>query len=130
MYRFVYELVFLCAKSWKWETLKTLVRRAHINCSTEKHLKEELNHIRKTFNEINDYPHWVTTKVFNEVKEMTPSEKEIQVKEDENTNMKNHLLVLPYQGEKGTNIVYSMKRYVNKILPENVKLQTAFTGKR
>ena len=46
-------------KSWKWGTLKTVVRRAHINCSTEKHLKTELNHIRKTFNEINNYPHWV-----------------------------------------------------------------------
>ena len=48
----------------KWGTLKTLVRRAHINCSTEKHIKEELNHIRKTFDEINNYPHWVITKVF------------------------------------------------------------------
>ena len=50
---------------------KNLVRRAHINCSTEKHLKEELNHIRKTFNEINNYPHWVITKVSKEIKEMT-----------------------------------------------------------
>ena len=37
----------------------------------EKHLKEELNHIRKTFNEINNYPHWVITKVSKEIKEMT-----------------------------------------------------------
>ena len=104
---------------------------AHINCSTEKHLKKELNHIRKTFNEINNYPHWVITKVFKEIKEKTPSEKEIQVKEDENRSIKNHILVLPYQGEKGIHIVNSMKRYVNKILPKNViKVQTAFTGKR
>ena len=61
---------------------------------------------------------------------MTPSEKEIQVKEDENTSIKNHLLLLPHQGEKGINIVNSMKRYVKKILPENVKVQTALTGKR
>ena len=61
---------------------------------------------------------------------MTPSEREIQVKEDENTSIKNHLLVLPYQGEKGINILYSLKRYVNKILPENVKVQTAFIGKQ
>ena len=117
-------------KSWKWGTLKTLVRRAHINCSTEKHLKEELNHIRKTFNEINNYPHWVITKVFKEIKEMTPSEKEIQVKEDENTSIKNHLLVLTYPGEKGIHIVNSMKRYPNKILPKNVKVQTVLTGKQ
>ena len=61
---------------------------------------------------------------------MTPSEKEIQVKGDENTSNKNHLLVLPYQGGKGMHIVNSMKGYVNIILPENVKVQTTFTGKR
>ena len=83
-------------KSWKCGTLKTLVRRAHTNCSTEKHLKKNFSHIRKTFNEINNYPHWVITKVFKEIKEMTPSEKEIQVKEDENISIKNHISVFSY----------------------------------
>ena len=69
-----------------------LVRRAHINCSTEKHLKAELNDIRKTFNEINNYLHCVITKVFKEIKEMTPSEKEFQVKEDENASIKDHFV--------------------------------------
>ena len=55
---------------------------------------------------------------------------EIHVKKDENTSIKNHLVVPPYQGEKETNIVNSMKSYVNKILLENVKVQTTFTGKR
>ena len=75
--------------------IKTLVRRAHINCSTVKHLKH-LTHIRKTFIETNYYLHWEITKVFKEIKEMTPSKKEIQVKQDENTSIKNHLLVLRY----------------------------------
>ena len=114
-------------KSWKWGTLKTLVRRAHISCSTEENLKKELNHIRKTFNEINNHLHWVITKVFKKIKEMTPSEKKIQVKENENTSIKNNMLVLPCQGEKGIHIVNSKKKYVNKILPKNVKVQTAFT---
>ena len=61
---------------------------------------------------------------------MTPSEKEIQVKEDENTSIKSYLLVLPYQGEKGISIVNSIKRYVNKIVAEDIKVQTAFTGKQ
>ena len=98
--------------------------------STEKHLDEGLNHIRKTLNEINKYPHWVITKVLKEIKEMIPSEKEIQLKEDKNTSIKNNLLVLSYQGEKGIYIIVnSMKRYVNKILPENVKVRAAFTAK-
>ena len=61
---------------------------------------------------------------------MTPSENEIQAKEDENTSIKNHASVLPYQGEKVIHIVNSMKRYINKILPKNIKVQTALTGKR
>ena len=61
---------------------------------------------------------------------MTQSDKKTHAKEYENTSIKNHLLFLPYQGEKGINIVNSMKRYVNKILPENVKVQAPFTGKR
>ena len=78
--RFSVELLIcaLCTKSLKWETLKilkTLVHRAHINCLTEKHLKEELNHIRKTFNEIKNYLHWVVTQVFKEIKDMTHQER-------------------------------------------------------
>ena len=61
---------------------------------------------------------------------MTPSEKEIELEEAKNTSIKTHLLVLPYQEEKGIHIVNSMKRYVNEVLPENVKVQTAYTGKR
>ena len=51
---------------------------------------------------------------------------ENQVKEDKNTSIKNHLLVLPYKGEKGIHIVNSMKRYVKKILPENTNVKTAY----
>ena len=72
-------------KSWKWKTLKTLIRRLHVNCSTKKHLKKELNHIRVTFENINNYPHWVITKIFKEIKEITPSEKKIQTKNKKKT---------------------------------------------
>ena len=45
-------------------------------------------------------------------------------------NSKNHLLILPYKGEKGTHIINSMKRTISKILPENIKIRTTYTGKR
>ena len=35
-----------------------------------------------------------------------------------------------FKGEREINIVNSIKRYVNKILPENVKVPTACTGRR
>ena len=122
MHWFVYHCYSFSHKSWKWGTLKTLVRRAHINCSTEKHQNEELNHIRKTFNEINNYLHWTITKALKEIKEMTLGDK---------TSIKNHLSVIPYHGEKGIILQWVnhvMNNYVNKILQENVKVQTVFTG--
>ena len=70
-------------KRWKWGTLKTLVRRAHVTCSTDKHLKDKLKHIKKTFNEIINYWHCVIAKVF---KEMTSSGTENQVEEGKNTS--------------------------------------------
>ena len=119
---------YSCApNNWKWGTLRTLVRRAHVNCFTKKYLEDELKHIRKTFNEIDNYPHWVITKVF---KETTSLEKGNQIDEATDINSKNHLLVLPYKGEKGMHIINSMKRNVSKILPENVKIRTAYTAKR
>ena len=48
---------------------------------------------------------------------------ENQVEEAKNISIKNNLLVRPYKGEKGIHIVNSMKKNVNKILPENVMLK-------
>ena len=61
---------------------------------------------------------------------MTPSGMKHHVEEAKNKSMKNHLLDLPYKGERRNTHFHLMKRYVNKILPENVKVQTAYTGKR
>ena len=38
--------------------------------------------------------------------------------------------MLPYQGDKGSNLLKSMKRYVSKLLPEHTKLEITFTGKK
>ena len=43
---------------------------------------------------------------------------------------KQQLLVLPYQGKKGDFILKSFKKGMRKILPNNVKPQIAFTGRK
>ena len=48
--------------------------------------------------------------------------------EDKNRSVTNRFLDLPYKGEKEIHIVDSIKIYVNKVLTENVKVQTAFPG--
>ena len=38
--------------------------------------------------------------------------------------------MLPYQRNKGSNLLKSMKRHVSKLLPEHTKLEITFTGKK
>ena len=38
--------------------------------------------------------------------------------------------MLPYQGDKGSNLLKSLKRYVSKLLPENTKLEITFISKK
>ena len=53
---------------WKKGTLWTLVRRVYDICSTNEHLQNELCHIKKVFDEQNQYPFWVVNKIFCEIK--------------------------------------------------------------
>ena len=48
----------------------------------------------------------------------------------ENENEKRYLLTIPYQGEKGDYLIKSMKRNLKKILPNNVKPQITYTGRK
>ena len=38
--------------------------------------------------------------------------------------------MLPYQRNKGSNLLKSIKRYVSKLLPEHTKLEITLTGKK
>ena len=48
----------------------------------------------------------------------------------ENENKKRYLLIIPYQGEKGGYLIKSMKRNLKKILPNNMKPQITYTGRK
>ena len=46
--------------------------------------------------------------------------------EKESNNKNIHRLLLPYQGDKDCNIIKSMNKCVNKLLPNNTKIEVAF----
>ena len=116
---------YVSSNNWNGEHLKTLVSRAYDICSTEKYLKEELNHIETVFKHQNNYPSWVIDKVFKQVQQaqQVPSN---TVNETENDNQKIHRLLLPYRGDKDCNIKKSMNKCVNRLLPNNTKTEVAF----
>ena len=116
------------SNNWKWGTLKTLVRRAYETCSTDEYLRDELKHIRSMFNEINNYPHWVISKVFKEIKNKQAYQRNI-FQDNNDEDQKQHLLVLSCKGHKGEQVVNSMRKRLNVVLPRNVKIKTSYTGK-
>ena len=88
-------------------------------------MQEELEHIQTVFHHRNNYPLWVINKVINDAKNV-PSTNE----SDSSSNDKIHRLMLPYQEDKGSNLIKSMKGYVSKLLPEHTKLEISFKGKK
>ena len=110
-------------------TLKTLVKRAYIVCSTEDFFDIELKYLEKVSHENNNYPKYVIKEIIkqshNEHKEqeldMTNTKLNLNnVVEERNVNEeKQHLLLVPYQGKKGDFVIKSMKKRMKTLLPTN-----------
>ena len=119
--------------TWKRVTLKTLAECAYLICSSIALRKKEIGHLKKVFHEKNDYPEWVINQVLNEVEEKHKTSVN-NISEESKvspvTDLKRHLLVLPYQGQKGDFIIKSMRKRLKTLLPDNVKTDVAFQGKQ
>ena len=130
--------------SWKRGTLKTLIERAYLICSTDELRNRELEYIEKVFYENNSYPKYVIKQVLQQISEQHNNKTNgtdnsnnnidgdnISSMNNESVTLeKQQLLVLPYQGKKGDLILKSFKKGMRKILPNNVKPQIAFTGRK
>ena len=124
--------------SWKRGTLRTLVQRAYLVCSTETYLKKELTHLEKVFIEKNNYPKYVINQVFTQVKQEHKNRNYNNNMKNsitvpitfENEKVKQHLLTIAYQDEKGDYLIKSMNRNLKKILPNNVKPQITYRGRK
>ena len=92
--------------AWKRGTLKTLTHRAYNICSTTEYRQQEIEHLTAVFKNINGYPTWLITQVFN------------QLEEECNISRNNLLLMLSIQGPKG-----------QKSIEQATKLSTNFSTK-
>ena len=55
------------ASSWKSGTLKTLIDRAYLICSSPELRKQEIQYLKQVLHEKNDYPKWVINQVVEQV---------------------------------------------------------------
>ena len=83
-----------------------------------------MNYIETAFKHQTSYPSWVIDKVFKQVQQAQQVLSNVANKKG-NDSKKLHRFLLPYQGDKGCNIIKSINKYVNKLLLNNTKIEVA-----
>ena len=132
---------------WKVGTLKTLIYRAHNNCSSVDAVKTELEHIRRVFIEINGYPKRLVNNIItrehnnftarcqrNEEdarndEEVDPEGQSNDIDEPLTPNVM-PVLKLPYAGQHGNSMVKRLKSCLNSVTPQNVNPRVVFTSRK
>ena len=84
-----------------------------------------MNYIETVFKLQNSYTSWVIDKVIKQVQQAQKVQTNT-ANENKNVNKKIHCLFLPYQGDEGCNIIKSINKRVNKLLPNNTKIEVTF----
>ena len=112
--------------TWKRGTLQTLVSRAFRVCSNDKHLENEIKHLKKVFREINGYPNWVIEQTIENVKNQNEMTRSTQV--ITNTEENEHLLMLPYKGKVGQTTLKSLRNTLISVMPVNNTCTIIYTG--
>ena len=113
----------------KFGTLKNLVKRSIIICSDQQLLQIELDHLRKVFVEINDYPSKTVENIIkNELeKENVDITNKPQTNTTDNSETKLQLF-LPFSGKQGIQLLSKMKKQLKKRIPSNVKTCITYEG--
>ena len=114
--------------TWKRDTLRALVLRAHAICCRKELLDQEINHLQHVFATFNGYPKWVVLQVLNKVEiDLSNTSSTKNQQPDTHTYTHTHLLVLPYKRTQGEHTLKHIKQEINKVLPEDKNMQLVYT---
>lgn len=120
-------------QAWKIATLKSLIKRAVLISSTDSALKSELEHLKRVFCELNDYPSALVDKIILDERESAQSQSSQDPEEPEVEQTEENIQValnLPYAGDKGEKIIKKMQKFMKKsVNTESKKLQLRTTYK-
>ena len=145
-------------KSWKTGTLKGLIRRAFVICSTEEFRNKEITHLKKVFKEQNGYPSRIIHECIQAVQRKIEQDMNAMTGEDrsdeDGTRPRNPtesgrlgagdateattvtvteikpLICLPFKGKEGDKIISQFRNTLVKALPLKIKPRFAYKGKK
>ena len=128
-------------KTWKIGTLKGLIRRAFVVCSTEEFQNKEIYFLKNVFVKMNGFPSKIVNKALNDVK--TKMQNNIPVVENavsdlvqnvvtdpQNNQIVTPYICLPYKGVSGEEIVSGLRNLLSRILPSHVKPRFIYKGRK
>ena len=129
--------------TWKIATLKSLIKRGFLISSKTETLNKELEHIKATFCDKNDYPKRLVDEIIKnernlqEERNRTPPPPEEDI-DEETPNAEEDKAValslsLPYAGMNGEKLVTKLKKYVLNTVNKNQKkisLNAIYRAKR
>ena len=139
--------------SWKTGTLKGLIRRAFVICSTDESRDKEISHLKHVFKEQNGYPSRIIHDCIREVQQKfernRPEEDEPStpggalgaVGTAETTAGTSGagdtvevevkpLICLPFKGKEGDKIIGQFRNSLAKVLPPGIKPRFVYKGKK
>lgn len=128
-------------KVWKTGTLKGLIRRAYVICSTEEFRSKEITFLKKIFSEKNGFPSRIIHDCIHSVERKMEEENnppeipevpEAPLNDDDRSIEKEikPLICLPYKGKVGDKLVSQFRNALSKALPSYIKPQFAYQGKK
>ena len=116
-------------EAWKTSTLRTLVKRAYKICTQDYLLEMELEHLKKVFIEVNNFPLAVVKRIFKNVEhehhQQQPPNNDVQLEETKTIQT-----TLPYAGEKGEQVIKEMKKHIKKLKHNKFETRVAYKAKR
>ena len=85
------------------------------------------------FPKFNSYPRWFITQIVNEVNndfnmQIVPPTPHIETTDDENSNIKKPMIILPHAGGKVCTLTKSLKKNLQRTLPINIQTRIVYTG--
>ena len=88
-------------------------------------------HICHVFTGVNEYPRWVVDQIFQQVEdEQTTTENKPSDTLDNTDESEVHktMLILPYGGKHGEQILRVLKKDLSKVLPDNLSAPFVYTN--
>ena len=135
-------------KAWKIGTLRGLIRRAFVLCSTDEAREQEIKHLKNVFRGLNGYPSRVVNTTIREVeskfRDDATLQPDVEVNDDttavtdsvlaptqatqEAEIVATPFITLPYKGKEGEAIIRKFREAVRKAMPPSVKPRIVHTG--